>query len=94
MSPRDRGSATAELAVALPAVVVLLMVGVLAIVAVTTKLGCVATARDTALAIARGEDPSPKDGVYIERRADTVLVTVDRDVTSCTAVAAVEPGAA
>src|SRR5690606_34435499 len=50
----DRGSATAELAVAMPAVVVLLLAGLTAVAAVTTKLECVDAARDAAPAVARG----------------------------------------
>ena len=74
MSPRDSGSATAELAVALPAIMLLLMAGMGAIVAVTTKLGCVAAARDAALAAARGADPP--SGVTIKRSGDLVTATV------------------
>jgi hypothetical protein len=89
---RDRGSATAELAVSLPALVLLLLVGVLAIVAVTTKLGCVSVARDAALSIARGEAPSAGEGVTVRRSGNRVEVTVDRGIASCSATAAVEPG--
>lgn len=92
MKTADDGSATAEMAVALPAVVLLLTVGVLAIAAVTTKLGCVAIARDAALAAARGQQPSAIDGVTVVRTSRTVSVTVKRGPTSCRAVAAVEPG--
>ena len=90
----DHGSVTAELAVSLPALVLLLMVGVLAIVAATTKLGCVAAARDIALSIARGEEPSTMDGAAVRRVDSRVVVTVDRGMTSCTATAAMEPGVA
>lgn len=91
MRSRDRGSATAELAVALPAVVMLLIVGVLAVVAVTNKLGCVATARDTALALARGASPSIGDGVTVDYGAQAVTVTVKRPAMTCSAEAALEP---
>lgn len=53
---RDRGSATAELAVGLPALVFLLLAGLTAVSAVTTQLRCVDAARDAALAAARGGD--------------------------------------
>lgn len=91
MTSRDRGSATAELAVALPAVVVLLVVGLSAVAAVTAKLGCVATARDTALALARGSSPSTPDGASIEYDDDTVTVSIKRAVVTCSAVAVMEP---
>ncbi len=90
----DRGSATAELAVSLPALVLLLMVGVLAIVAVTNQLGCVAIARDTALAAARGEPPSTMEGLVVRRVGGRVTVTAQRGMASCHATAALEPGVA
>jgi hypothetical protein len=89
---RDQGSATAELAVALPAIVLLLVVGLSAIAAVTVKLGCLATARDSALAIARGEGLSTSDGVSTRREGDRVVVTVQRAMVTCSAAAAMEPG--
>jgi len=89
---RDRGSATAELAVALPAIVLLLSVGLAAIGAVTMKLGCLATARDDALSVARGAQVSTNDSVSVERLGDRVVVTVRRTVVTCTATAAFEPG--
>lgn len=52
---RDRGSATAELAVGLPALLLLLLAGLTAVGAVTAKLQCVDAARDAALAASRGE---------------------------------------
>lgn len=93
MSP-DRGSVTAELAVSLPALVLLLMVGVLAIVAVTNQLGCIAVARDTALAAARGEAPSPEEDLVVRKVDGRVVVTVQRGMASCSATAAMEPGVA
>ncbi|GIH11565.1 hypothetical protein Rhe02_96320 [Rhizocola hellebori] len=91
---RDRGSVTAELAVSLPALVLLLMVGVLAIAAATTKLGCVSMARDIALSVARGQTPSTMDGAAVRQLDDRVVVTVDRGIASCSATAATEPGVA
>jgi Flp pilus assembly protein TadG len=52
---RDRGSFTAELAAGLPALMLLLLAGLTAVAAVTTKAQCVDAARDGALAAARGE---------------------------------------
>ena len=91
MRSTDRGSATAELAVALPAVVMLLITGLAAVATVTAKLGCVATTRDTALALARGESPSTPDGATIAYAADTVTVSVRRPLFSCSSTAALEP---
>ena len=51
---RDRGSFTAELAAGLPALMMLLLVGLTAVGAVTAKIQCVDAAREGALAAARG----------------------------------------
>ncbi|RKN48421.1 TadE family type IV pilus minor pilin [Micromonospora endolithica] len=53
---RDRGSFTAELAAGLPALLLLLLTGLTAVDAVGTKGGCLHTAREAALAAARGGD--------------------------------------
>jgi hypothetical protein len=74
----DRGSATAELAVGLPALVLFLVAGLGAVGAVTAKVRCVDAARDAALAAARGES-----GVAAGRRSapegGDVAVTVVGD---------------
>lgn len=51
---RDRGSVTAELATAMPVLVLLMLFGLTAVHAAGTKLRCLAAARDAALAEARG----------------------------------------
>lgn len=50
----DRGSATAELAVALPALILLMFVALTAVRAVLTTVECVDAAREAARAAARG----------------------------------------
>ena len=52
----DRGMATAEVAVALPALVVLVAAGMTAVSVLTAQLRCVDAAREAARAAARGED--------------------------------------
>ena len=94
---RDRGSATVEMALALPVVALLLAFGIGAVVAVTYKLGCVARARDTALAAARGIDVplpggGPRQRESVEYGNDgTVTATVEIAIVSCTATAVMEP---
>ena len=95
---RDRGSFTAELAAGLPALMVLLIAGLGAVSAVATKAQCQDTARDAALAVARGE--SPPNGAHVEVDADTVTVSVTDSVpllprvtVRATATAAREPEA-
>ena len=80
MSARDRGSATAELAAALPALVLLMLAGMTAVGATTAKAHCVDAARDAALAAARGE-PAPGGAphgavVSVTVTGDTVTATV------------------
>lgn len=53
---RERGSATVELAVGLPALVLLLLFALGAVNAVIARMECVDAARDGALAAARGDD--------------------------------------
>jgi Flp pilus assembly protein TadG len=70
----DRGSVTAELAVALPVLLLLLLAGLTSVNAVATKMRCVDAAREAARAEARGEP-----GVATGERAapDGAVVTVD-----------------
>ncbi|GAB1688918.1 TadE family type IV pilus minor pilin [Krasilnikovia sp. M28-CT-15] len=81
---RDRGSFTAELAAGLPALMLLLLAGLTAVNAVTTRAQCVDAAREGAIAAARGESgtaaavhvaPSPST-VDVLTSGDTVTVTV------------------
>ena len=71
----DRGSATAELAVALPVLALLLVVALTAVAAVTAQLRCVDAAREAARAAARGSSDATAAG----RRAAPAgaAVTVD-----------------
>ena len=108
MRRRDRGSATVELAVSLPALVMLMLIGMTAVTATTAQAECLDAARDAALATARGES-APGDGpegavVSVTVQGDTVRATVRAPVpalgghlprltVTATAVAALEPGA-
>lgn len=80
----DRGSYTAELAAGLPALILLLLVGLTAVNAVTTRGECVAAAREAALAASRGESGTaaaarvapPGASVTIQTDGETVVATV------------------
>ena len=84
----DRGSTTAELATALPVLVVLLTVAVGLVAAVGAQLRCVDAAREGARAAARGETPGRVVGLarqvapagarvqLASAGVDTVAVTV------------------
>ena len=79
---RDRGSFTAELAVGLPALMLLLLAGLTAVLAVTTKNQCVDAAREGALAAARGESGAAAaarvapDGATVQVGGDSGTVVV------------------
>jgi Flp pilus assembly protein TadG len=86
----DRGSATAEIAVALPAVVLLLVVGLTAVTAVRTQLECLDAAREAARAAARG-DPGEAAGARVAPAGATVAVVDHGDTTVATVRAHVRP---
>ena len=100
---RDRGSFTAELAVGLPALMLLLFAGVGVVDAVATKGRCVDAARAGALAAARGEPVTagvapPGAVVTVVPDGEAVRVVVRCRIRGITvdagAVAAREPGGA
>ena len=87
---RDRGSTTAELAVGLPALVLLLLFALGAVDAVLARMQCVDAARDAALAAARGGDGNGEG----QRRAPhgaTVAVTLDGQQAVATVRVSVRP---
>lgn len=84
----DRGSATAELAVGLPALMLLLITGLVAVGAVTTRLQCVDAAREAALAAARGE-PGVAAGQRSAPAGAEVTVQVSGDLATATVTAPV-----
>jgi Flp pilus assembly protein TadG len=87
---RDRGSVTAELAVGLPALVLLLFAGLTAVSAVITKLQCVDAAREAARAAARGE-PGAAAGRRVAPDHAEVTVTVVGDTIVAKVTAPVRP---
>lgn len=91
MSARDRGSVTAETAMALPGLVVVLATAVWVLSAVGAQLRCVDAAAGAARAAARGESPAaigelarrlaPEGAVVqVQRRGEQVHVTVATQV--------------
>ncbi|MDH6465930.1 Flp pilus assembly protein TadG [Micromonospora sp. A200] len=80
---RDRGSFTAELAAGLPALLLLLLAGLTAVDAVTTKAACLDAAREAALAASRGESGTAA-GTRIAPPGADVSVTVDGDRVTVT----------
>jgi Flp pilus assembly protein TadG len=87
---RERGSATAELAVALPALVLLLLFALGAIDAVLERLRCVDAARDAALTAARGGDGEAA-GRRTGPRGAAVTVSVDGETVRARVSVRVRP---
>ena len=78
----DRGSTTAELAVAMPALILMLMFGLTGVSSVIARLRCFDAARDAALAESRGDSGElaarrgAPPGATISVQNDGVLVRV------------------
>ena len=81
---RDRGMATAELAVALPAVFLVIMAGMTAVSVLTAQLRCVDAAREGARAAARGESSAVVHSVAGSAGPAGATVTTGGDAESVT----------
>ncbi|HEX6755800.1 MAG TPA: TadE family type IV pilus minor pilin [Mycobacteriales bacterium] len=83
---RDRGVATAELAVALPALFLVIMAGMTAISVLTAQLRCVDAAREAARAAARGETAAivRSSAAGAGPAGATVAVTTDAESVTVT----------
>ncbi|MGC4804797.1 TadE family type IV pilus minor pilin [Micromonospora sp. DT233] len=80
--PQDRGSFTAELAAGLPAVLLLLLAGLTAVDAVTTKAACLGAAREAALAASRGQPAGPAGAEAAPAGAEVSVVVDGERVTA------------
>ncbi|MEU0547872.1 TadE family type IV pilus minor pilin [Micromonospora sp. NPDC005979] len=78
----ERGSFTAELAAGLPALLLLLLAGLTAVNAVSTQASCLHTAREAALAAARGAGNA--DGARTAPPGAEVSVSIDGDRVQAT----------
>lgn len=85
------GSATAELAVGLPVLVLLLLAALTAVSAVTTQMRCVDAAREAARAAARGEVDPAAAGRRVAPGGGTVLVRAEGSMVRVTVRATVRP---
>jgi hypothetical protein len=79
-----------ELAVSLPALVLLLLVGLTAVAAVRTQLECLDAAREAARAAARG-DPGVAAGARVAPAGASVAVADEGDAMVATVRAEVHP---
>jgi hypothetical protein len=89
--PGDRGSVTAEMAVAVPALVVLLAAALTAVSAVTAQMRCVDAARESARAAARGDGDPAAVGRRVAPPGATVTVAAHGDSVRAVVTAAVRP---
>ena len=87
---RDAGSATAELAASLPALVLLLFVALAAVSALRIQIECVDAARDAALAAARGDD-GVRAGQRVAPSGASVGLADDDDLIRATVTVRVRP---
>ncbi len=86
----ERGSATAELAAAVPALMLLVLASLSGIAGVITKLRCVDAAREAALATSRGESGEPAARRAAPRDA-TVTIRLEGDLVRAVVQARVLP---
>jgi Flp pilus assembly protein TadG len=86
----DAGSATVELAVSLPALVLMLFAALTAIMAVRTQLECVDAAREAARSAARGESGTAA-GARVAPDGASVDVSVGSDTVRTTVSVRLNP---
>ena len=80
---RDRGSFTVEFAAGLPALMLMLLAGLTAVVAVSTQLQCIDAAREGAIAAARG-DSGPAAAALVAPAGSDVSVSMSADTVTAT----------
>ena len=76
--PSERGAVTAELAITLPVLLSLLLLGIWSIGLVILNIQCIDAARDVARAVARGEPPDQAKAIG-HRAIPTGTITISRE---------------
>jgi hypothetical protein len=74
----ERGAVTAELAITLPVLLSLLLLGIWSIGLVILNIQCIDAARDVARAVARGEPPDQAKAIG-HRTVPTGTITISRE---------------
>lgn len=74
----DRGAVTAEMALVLPVLIALLILGIWSIGLVVMNIRCIDAARDVARAVARGDSPEQAEAIG-HRTVPTGTITITRD---------------
>jgi Flp pilus assembly protein TadG len=89
----DAGMVTAEIAVAMPVLMVLLGAALTGLVAIGGKLGCVDAAREAARALARGDSVNSARSLVREAgpRGATLTATVDKTQVRATVRSRIAP---
>jgi hypothetical protein len=82
---------TAETAVAVPTLVVLLVAALTAVTALTAQMRCVDAARETVRAAARGDDAAVTLGLRIAPKGATVVLGGDAQAVRAVVTAPVRP---
>ena len=92
-SSRERGSVTAEIAVALPALMIVLAVALWGVTAAAAQVACVDAARTGARAAARGESPAAVRTAVLKAAPPGARVTLTHNplTTHVTVHAAIQP---
>jgi hypothetical protein len=82
----ELGSVTAEFAVVLPAVILILFFGIQALAIQSARMNLIGLAAESARALARGEDISIVDGLLAERASDLKSEVQYLELSICVAV--------
>lgn len=90
VSASDRGSATAELAVSLPALMLMIYAALASVGAVRTQLECVDAAREAARAEARGE-PGEAAGRRVAPDGAVIVLSGNGDTVTAAVTVTVHP---
>jgi Flp pilus assembly protein TadG len=77
---RQRGTVTIEMALALPVLITVLLLGTWSIGLVVLNIRCIDAARDVARAVARGESVDQAQAIG-RRTVPTATITVKRDAS-------------
>ncbi|MFD7153870.1 TadE family type IV pilus minor pilin [Kribbella sp. NPDC059898] len=86
----DGGAVTAEMALVLPVLVALLVLGIWSVGLVVMNIRCMDAARDVARAVARGDSPEEAEAIG-RRTVPTGTITITRDDSDIQVTVTAEP---
>lgn len=82
----ELGSVTAEFAIVLPAVILILLIGVQVLAIQSSRMKLIGLAAESARALARGEDPAVVDALVAERSIGSKTEVQFLDLSICVAI--------